>query len=1086
MNDLDFRILGPVEVFRDGHSLPLGRGKLTDLFATLAVSPNQVVSIGALTETVWHIQAPERPRAALHSAVARLRQIIGHGFIETHSSGYRFSVQSSSFDLFKFSQITAAARQEQRAQDALDLLTEAIGLWRGTPLENVTSPVLLNSAVPRLAETFLSTCEQWASLCLQTGRHEAAVAKLNPLIDEHPFRERMAGQLMLGLYRCGRQADAIAAYESLRHRLGEEMGIDPAQELQELHLKILRADPSLRGAPGQTNLITPVLETLPAATEPGLVKLPGLSASSNGSTSVAPRRLPSDTRAFTGRKAELARLLELADSDARSLGAVPVLAIDGMAGIGKTALAVHAAHLLAERFGDGQLFIDLHGYTEGYPPRSPDEALETFLRALGLPASAIPEDTEERAALYRDRLAGTRTLVVLDNAADETQVRPLIPGDGGCLVLVTSRRQLKGLQDAHAVALDVLAEPEAIALLREVAGPGRIAADDPAAAEIAGLCGRLPIAVRIAAALIRSRTGWSPRDLAGRLRAAQAGLDAFSVGDQDLAAMFGLSSQTLHHEQRRLYACLGLIPGPEIDALAAAALLGADPVTAERLLQELVDQSLLLEPAAGRYRMHDLIRAHARGLTLADACEAEGDRAIARLLNYYQHTAGRADARISWNARPSPYGLPPAHAPALSDAAAARALLRAERANLIACLQYAIDGGRDELTVALSAGLASLLRIDGPWSQGMLLHTAAAAAAGRLGDRSGQADALTRLAILRRLACDFPGAGDSLREALELHSEAGDKAGQAHALLELGSLGRLSGDSPGADRSLRAALRLYRETDDKAGQAYALTDLGIVRRVSGEYPDALRSLHAALRLYPQAGEKAGQARALAELAETEVQRQAGDYQDAARNAAAALGIFQELGDRLGQAHVLTALGKVRSLDGDYQGAAADLTAALKVYEDLDDRFGRAKAQALLAQVWGLSGDYQSAARELEQAIDTYQELGSPGNQAWALNHYGALMTAADEPGRAIPLYRDALRLARQVCQPDDEAAALHGLGQSYLRTGKPTEGADCLRQAQGIYQRLGMPAAEQITLCLAEIEGDAEVARVSRSSSPAP
>ncbi|MBO0807530.1 MAG: tetratricopeptide repeat protein, partial [Actinobacteria bacterium] len=533
-----------------------------------------------------------------------------------------------------------------------------------------------------------------------------------------------------------------------------------------------------------------------------------------------PRRLPADTRVFTGRHAELARLLELAGrtGDGRGPGTVVISAIDGMAGIGKTALAVHAAHLLAERFGDGQLFIDLHGYTEGYPPRTPDQALETFLRTLGVPAQQVPADPEERAALYRERLAGTRTLIVLDNAADEAQVRPLIPGESRCLVLVTSRRKLKALDDAHTMALDVLPVPAAIALFAAVAGPGRVQAEDPVAAEIAGLCGRLPLTVRIAAALLRNRPAWTPEDLAGTLRAARARLDAFADGDRDLAALFDLSSQALDDGHRRLYCHLGHIPGPEADVYAAAALLDTGPVAAKRLLQGLVDQNLLQESPAGRYRMHDLVRAHARAQALP---APEREAATGRLLDYYQHTAGRADARITRSAGPGSAASAPAHAPALPDAGAARAWLRAERANLTACLHYAIRRGQDDHTVALSQGLASLFRMDGPWPQAIDMHTAAAAAAARIGDRSGQALALTELGYLRQ-ADDYLDAERSLRSALRLYQAAGDPSGQARALTELGVVGRLSGDYRDAERSLQSALRLYRAAGDPSGQARAL------------------------------------------------------------------------------------------------------------------------------------------------------------------------------------------------------------------------------------------------------------------------
>ena len=1049
MSGLDFRVLGPVEVISAGGPLVIGRGKALDVLATLLASPNQVISLDALAETVWHARPPVDPRAALHGVVARLRRLIGGGYIETLPSGYRFGAEADFLDLLRFERLVASADQAQPGGDALGLLTEAIGLWRGTPFGNVSLPALLNGVVPRLSQLYLGACEQWAGLSLQAGRHDAVVARLAVLVAEHPFRERMAGQLMLGLYRSGRQADAIDVYESLRRALSDEMGIDPGPELQGLHLKILRADPSLADRPA-----------------PAGDAAPGLPVPGDGPGGGVPHRLPADTRAFTGRHAELARLLELAGrtGDGQGPGTVVISAIDGMAGIGKTALAVHAAHLLAGRFGDGQLFINLHGYTEGYPPRTTDQALETFLRTLGVPPQQVPADTEERAALYRERLAGTRTLIVLDNAADEAQVRPLIPGEAGCLVLVTSRRKLKALDDADTMALDVLPAPAATALFAAVAGPGRVQAADPVVAEIAELCGRLPLTVRIAAALLRNRPAWTPGDLAGTLRAARARLEAFADGDRDLAALFDLSSQALDDGQRRLYRHLGHTPGPDADIYAAAALLDTDPAAAKRLLQQLVDHNLLHESPAGRYRMHDLIRAHARAQALP---APERQAATGRLLDYYQHTAGRADARITRYAMLMPAGSAPAHAPALPDAGTARAWLRAERANLTACLHHAIRRGQDDHTVALAAGLAGQFRTDGPWPQAAAIHAAAAAAAARLGDRPRRARALTELGKMQRLSDDYPAASGSLQDALELHSEAGDKPGQADCLVELASIQRLSSDKEGADRTLQAALELYQQASDEPGQARAMTELGIVRYMSADYRGAGRILQAALELCQQVSDRSGEARALTNLAQ--IQQLTGSPGEATRNAEAALAICQELGDRLGQANALSTLGTLRRLAGDYDDAARYQQVAMDVNRDLGDRLGQAIAQTALAEVHGLAGDYESAARDLEAATGTFRDLGSPSNQAWALNHHAAVIAAAGDPGRAAAVYGEALDLARQVQQPDDEATALCGLSDLYLRRGEIQDGAACLRQALEIYQRLGTPEAEQVAARLAEI-----------------
>jgi DNA-binding SARP family transcriptional activator/tetratricopeptide (TPR) repeat protein len=1062
-----FRVLGPVELLRGGREVALGGSTALSLLAGLLVSANQVVAAEELMDLIWGTAGPAHPQAALQSTVSRLRRVVGADVVETLGRGYRICAGPGDLDLLQFDDLVASADADATrgaSAAAVTSLEEALGLWREPVLGNVGSNVLRRDVAPKLTERYLDAHEQRAELCLRLGQHQALTGELAGLVRAHPFRERLAGSLMVALYRSDRQADALAVYEGLRQSLAEELGVDPAPAVQELHLQILRADPEVRAPHPQTG--HPV--QLVTETDPDLI------AARPGEVIAAPprdvpRQLPTSTRAFTGRQAELDELLRVVEaaSDTHGPGTVVISAIDGMAGIGKTALAVHAAHRLAGRYGDGQLFIDLHGYTLGYPPRTADQALETFLRTLGVPPRQIPADVEERAALYRERLAGTQTMIVLDNAADESQVRPLIPGDGGCLVLVTSRRKLKALDDAHTLALDVLPEQDAIALFCAVAGPGRVAADDPAVTEIIGLCGCLPLAVRIAAALIRSRPAWSPGRLAARLRAARARLDALFDGDRDLAALFDLSSKALHDDQRRLYRYLGVIPGPEIDACATSALLNTDLAEAERLLQELVDHNLLLEPAAGRYRMHDLIRAQVRALVAAEPA-GERQAALDRLLDYYQYTAGLADARIARYGRRGPAGPAPAHAPALPDADAARAWLRAERANLIACLRYAIQGGRDERIVALSAGLASLLRTDGPWLQATAPHAAAAAAAARLGDRSGQAHALTELGNLRRLTSDYLGADRSLEAAMELYREADDKSGQARALTELAIIRRVSSDYQGAERRLQAALELYREAADKSGQARALTELGIVRYVFGNYPGAQRSLQAALELYREADDKSGQARALTELAE--IQQLTGDYEGAARNAEASVAISEGLGDRLGRANALTVLGRTRRLTGDYGDAVRHQEAALDMYRELGDRLGHANARTHLAEVRRLTGDYEAAARDLEESISTYRDLGNRGNQASALHCYAAVISAAGDLPRATDLYRDALQLAREVQQPDDEAAALQGLGESCLRAGQLQDGAGYLYQALEIYQQLGMPTPQEVTTCLAEIE----------------
>ncbi|HEY2673598.1 MAG TPA: tetratricopeptide repeat protein, partial [Rugosimonospora sp.] len=786
----------------------------------------------------------------------------------------------------------------------------------------------------------------------------------------------------------------------------------------------------------------------------------------------APRQLPATTSVFTGRENELAELLALADraSAGDNPGTVVISAIDGMAGIGKTALAIHAGHRLAARFPDGQLFLDLHGYTQGLDPRDPADALASVMRDLGVPPEQVPADLDALCALYRERLAGTRTLILLDNAAGETQVRPLLPGEGGCLVVVTSRKRLKALDDAHALPLDVLPMPDAVALFREVAGPGRTEPNDPLLEEIATLCGRLPFALRIAAALIRASRAWDLVRLADRLREHRPGgeLDGFSDGDRDLTAVFALSQRTLAADRQRLFRLLGVVPAPDIDSYAAAALLDTGPTGAERLLQDLVDHNLLTEPSPGRYRMHDLIRRHARSLAEHDPAD-QRDAARQRLLDYYRHTAGRADARITRHTRPEPTDPAPAHTPALPDPDTALAWLRAERANLLACIELAGRRDWDGRVVALSSGLATLLRTDGPFPQALTVHTTALAAAERLDDRPGQANALAQLGAVRHLTGDLPSSMRDLEAALQLYRDLSDRHGQADALAQLGAVRHMTGDYPGATRDLEAALQLYQDLGHRPGQARALNQLGSVWHLTGDYPRAMRDLEAALQLYQDLSDRHGRANALTQLAA--VRQLIGDLPGATRDLEAALQLYQDLGHRLGQARALTQLGDVRHLTGDYPGATRDLEAALQLlHRDLGHRLGRANVLTVLGTVRRSTGDYPGAMLALEAALELYRETGSRGNEAWALNHYAAVFTAAGDPARAEALYRDALRLAREVQQPDDEALALEGIGECRLHEGDNLHGATHLTQALEIFQRLAMrPDADRIQARLTEL-----------------
>jgi tetratricopeptide (TPR) repeat protein/DNA-binding XRE family transcriptional regulator len=768
------------------------------------------------------------------------------------------------------------------------------------------------------------------------------------------------------------------------------------------------------------------------------------------SSAIVPRMLPAAPRIFVGRRTESDRVTAAARSaQGESAGTVAIWAVDGMAGVGKTALVLQIAHRLTESFPDGQMFLDLYGYTKDMAPRGAGDALAALLQALAVPPQRIPADSAARAALYRQQLAGTRTLIVLDNAADEAQVRPLLPGTGGCLVLITSRKHLRALDEAHTVSLDVLPTSEAVALFRQIAGPDRVA--DPALAEQAAtLCAGLPVALRIAAALLRHRSSWSLEYLVGRLSSASPGLAPFADAERELAAIFDLSLAALPEEYRVLYRRLALIPGADTDAYAAAALLGSDPRRTERLLEDLLDHNLLIQQLPGRYRWHDLIRAHARALA-QDEPAAEREAALDRLLDYYQYTAGRADVAIARFPRAAPEGAAPDHAPALAEPEEAKTWLRAERVNLLAALRHAGTHAHHQRSVALTAGLATMLRIDGPWAQAITLHSAAAAIAQQIGDRRGEAAALMEVGRAQGLTGDWAANARKQEKARDLYRDLGDQLGQASALTGLGTARRMLGDCAGAVPDLVRALDLYRDLGDQLGQASALTQLGDARRALGDFPGALRDLEAALKLWHGLGNRPGQGDTLDRLGM--VRLTIGDIAGALLDLASALEIWRDLGDLAGQASTLTRLGDLHVSTGDFPSALKDLYTALELYRDLGQRSGQATVLTLLGDVRRSTGDLPGALRDLRRALDLHRQTGARGNEAWALNHYAAALATTGDHAQALTCYRDALRLARDTTQPGNQALALEGIGTCLLASGDTEVGVTHLHQALDIFRR---------------------------------
>jgi tetratricopeptide (TPR) repeat protein/transcriptional regulator with XRE-family HTH domain len=737
----------------------------------------------------------------------------------------------------------------------------------------------------------------------------------------------------------------------------------------------------------------------------------------------ATRGLPRDVASFTGRRAELDQLTQALDSLATGGGVVGICAIGGMAGIGKTTFAVHAAHRLAASFPDGQFYLPLHAHTPGQRQVGPADALSSLLLTAGVPAARIPPGLEARAARWRDHVAGKKILLLLDDAAGHEQVRPLLPGAGGSLVLLTSRRRLTALNDAAVISLDTLAPQEAAALLIRLAGRPGFRPGDAAVAEITRLCGYLPLAIGLIASQLRHHPAQTAESVAASLAEATDRMELMRAENLSVAAAFDLSYTDLTDGQQRLFRRLGLIPGPSFDAYAVAALDGTSPGKARLHLDELYDQHLITEPGPGRYELHDLLREHARIMAAGTGAAADSEAATGRLLDYYLHTAQAADQyfviRASTYRRPRP-DSPPPQTPDLSTLGQAAAWLEAERANLQAAADYAAARGRFRHAIAIPAAMSGFLAARGHWNQSAALHQSALAAARQAEDRPGEAIALATLGELQRETGDYPAAAATLARALALYGDIGDQPGQADVLNELGYLRTLIGDYPAAVRCHEQALALFRDLDDQHGQAWTLSPLALVQHLTGDYRAASAGLRQALALFRDLDDQHGQARVLNDLAV--VQQETGDYQAAAASQQQALALFRDLGHLLGQAHALNDLGLVQQDTGDYQAAAASHQQALALFRDLRNLLG----------------------------------------QAEALNRLGELSLRISANAQSRDQHTQALAIAREISAVPEEARALEGIGNSHLADGNAGEAAAYLRQALTINERIGAAATERI------------------------
>ncbi|MGY0233589.1 tetratricopeptide repeat protein [Longispora urticae] len=930
-----FGVLGAVRVCGpDGSCLSM-QPRQRAVLAYLLLNAGRPVSADRLVAAIWGAAPPVTARAQVQVAISTLRGVLRQvglaELLETLPAGYALTPGPGQFDLDAFTERVAPADADAAT------LRAALALWRGPALDDVAAPYA-DAARGRLEDLRLTTCERLADRELDRGRHRELVPELTELVAAHPVRERFREQLMLALHGCGRSRDALRVAGDFRRYLAEEHGLDPRPGFTALEESIRRSEPvaaPVRAAP-------------------------------------APAQLPPDVVDFTGRADQL-ELLDglLPDHGRPGATAVVLTTIAGVGGVGKTALAVHWAHRVRDRFPDGQLYLNLHGYSATAPLR-PLDALIRLLRALGVPGGRIPTELPAAVAAYREKVSGLRLVVVLDNANSPEQVRPLLPVGPGSLAVVTSRDRLAGLvarDGARRVTLTELGPADALALLTRIVGAGRVAAEPAAAAELTVLCGQLPLALRITAAYLVDRPEVGLAEHAAVLREGNR-LRALTVaGDEQssVRAAFDQSYAALSPAEARLFRLLGRVPGADLTVDAAAALVDTSVPEAEFLLDRLAAAHLVAEHAPGRYTLHDLLREYAAHRAAAEESPEALDGASGRLVDWYLavlHAAAALIApqrdRVKLSARRVPEAppFPP-------DQLDALVFLDAERANLLPVFRLAVLRGDDASAYELAYRLKDFFVDRGHGPESVELFEAALEVAGRLGDAVGTASAHTDLATVYRQVGRADDARAHLRHAMELHRATGDRAGLAAANNLFAALCVTQGRYAEALGPLEAALGHFEETGDLFRVSVALINLGICAAEGDRSADAVDYFRRAIVLQRRTGDRRGEAMSLNCLGIAHQKR--GEHTEAGDVFREALAISRELGDLRGEGDVLNSLGDLHRVRGELADALDHLRGSLEIRHRLGDRRREKDDLALLGEVLLRLGRRAEARGHLERA-----------------------------------------------------------------------------------------------------------------------
>jgi len=1049
---MEFRVLGPIGLWSAGQQCDLGSNRARCVLANLLLTPGTTIPAEALIDRVWDTRPPPKARETLSVYITRLRALLRQAGgdrvrLVGRARGYELDVDPEAVDLHQF-------RRLRRQADALiangdpghaaRMLREADGLWRGQAFAGISGDWMerMRDSLEeerRAAILIRVDCE------LRLGRHADLVGELGHLLAQYPLDETLVAYQMTALYLSGRPVDALSLYRDTRSRLIEEQGAEPGPVLSQLHARVLRHDPDLA----------------PRADDRG-----------PGPTSQADM-LPPETTDFVGRGEELA-LLTHEQRDAR------VNVIEGMAGVGKTALAVHAARAVAARYPDGVFYLNFHTHDPGGPSLDGADAVHRLLQMLTAPTTQMPAELGECLALLRAQLSRRRAVVILDDAARYDQVGPLLSAAGQSMVLITTRRKLPALEGAQALTLDVLSMEDAITLFRRLAGQGRVH-DEGEAATAVRLCGRLPLAIQLAAG--RLAQDYPPRlaDLVGELSRSPARLGGAGAASPEVMSAFELSYRSLEPEHQRFFRRLGLNPCPSVSLPAAAALGGSSLAEADKALTVLLDHHLIAQASVGQFRFHDLIREYAAMCAGREESRSEQRQAVGRLLDYYLDAADEADRVLHpfRNRLPGPAARSPSASPALRTPEGAAGWLESEWRNILQAARYAHRHERKQKCADLTHALSGFLEVSAYWEEAIAAHTLALQASRDAADPARTAQASLDLSEVSQQTGRYEAALALAEDAAAIYRSLADRRGEAEALDQTGTAHARAG-------RFREALAYFREariTDPDAASrhcvARTLSHAGIASWQLGRHSDAMAHLQEALLLFREIGDRRGQAKTLNNLGE--IQLYCGYHRDALESYQKSLEIFREIGGAQNEAILYHNIGAVYHYKGCYEDGLDAYRRALATFRSIGDLPNESGVLNGIGAIYRSAECHHEALIYHEKARSIAEEIGDQSQQLTAIRGIADVRRECGRYAEALDYYNTALSMAIQIGDPYQEAKVLEGIGEATLGARRPDQARIVFRQALDIFERLGVPEAESARIRI-EATNPASARRISLAS----